>query len=143
MSCPYFYPLEPRGSLAGGPAAVLPLGDLWNGECRAEPLGPCRPTDQGLRRLCNLGYARGSCPRFPAGPELPDAVRFAIAGDQGPLILLSYVIERDHHPFAHGRLEYSRTTTEFASSTAGDNLARQARAYVSSYLRRKDEAAPL
>ena len=55
----------------------------------------------------NLGYARGVCSRFPddAGP---DAIRFTVSHDDGDTLRLYYVAERDHHPFTHGALEYSR-----------------------------------
>jgi len=140
MSCPYFYPVEPRASLGNGQNALLPLGDFWTGQCRATPDEPCQPQDTTLRPLCNLGYARGNCVRFPNSPELPDAVRFIIAGDQGNLLRLYYVIERDHHPFAHGPLEYSKTMGAFSDLPDHQNFERQANAYVESYLRRKNEA---
>ncbi|MGH9659209.1 MAG: hypothetical protein ACRD96_11740, partial [Bryobacteraceae bacterium] len=62
MACPYFYPVE---KLAGAPRGIAPLGDLYNGECRAaEPVAA--PGDL-LRDFCNMGYAAGRCPRFPPG----------------------------------------------------------------------------
>ena len=120
---------------------MLPLGDLWNGECRANPTHACPPDEAAIRPLCNLGYARGNCARFPASSEIPDAVRFTIARHEGGLVRLYYVIERDHHPFAHGPLEYSTTSSGFASLPGGEIFGRQAVAYVESYLRRKSEAA--
>ena len=50
------------------------------------------------------------------------------------------VLERDHHPFAHGPLEYSLTAARFLQAPSGEILSRQAEAYVQSYLRRKKEA---
>jgi hypothetical protein len=120
---------------------MLPLGDLWKGECRAAPERPCEPSDAELRPLCNLGYARGTCCRFPAREDGPDAVRFTISGDEGSLLHLYYVIERNHHPFAHGPLKFSISGDDFSNLPAGENFGRQARAYVESYLRRKSEAA--
>jgi hypothetical protein len=119
---------------------MLPLGDLWTGQCRAAADRPCLPEDTQLRPLCNLGYARGTCARFPAAPDGPDAIRFIVASDEGSLLHLYYVIERDHHPFAHGPLKYSIAGGDFSNLPGGENLARQARAYVDSYLRRKAEA---
>ena len=52
---------------------------------------------------------------------------------------LYYVVERDHHPFAHGRLEYSLAAAAFLTAPESATLARQAQAYVESYLRRKKE----
>jgi hypothetical protein len=140
MACPYFYPVEPQTSPGSAPRIPLPLGDLWAGECRATPLHPCRPGDDDLRPLCNFGYARGKCGHFPASPHGPDAVRFTISGDQGGLLRIYFVIERDHHPFAHGPLEYSTALGAFAAPPEGDNLERQACAYVESYFRHKVEA---
>lgn len=139
MACPYFYPVSPQAAAHGPQNAMLPLGDAFSGLCRAVP-GPGCQTDPAITRpLCNLGYARGLCGRFPEG-DGPDAVRFTISADLGPFLRLYYVVERDHHPFAHGRLEYSRDDAAFASPPPGDSLDAQARAYIASYLRRKSEA---
>ena len=135
MACPYFYPLEPRGRQTSHDA-ILPLGGQWTGVCHAQPDAPTQPDDAGLRPLCNLGYARGACPRFPAS-DGPDAIRFTITRDAGETIGIAYVIERDHHPFAHGSLEYSTATDAIAGSPEG-LLARQAIAYAHSFRRRKD-----
>jgi hypothetical protein len=132
MSCPYFDPVAPRVPGSGPESAMLPLGDAWTGICRATPDQPWQPDHATLGPLCNLGYARGTCARFPPG-DGPDAVRFAVSGDRGATVDLYYVIERDHHPFAHGPLEH----TSAGVQGAGPLLARQAQAYVQSYLRRK------
>jgi len=92
-----------------------------------------------LRALCNLGYARGACARFP-DRNAPDAVRFSIARDTGGTIYLRYAIERDHHPFTQGELECRRGTDLVFCAEPLPTLAAQARAYVTSYLARKDEA---
>jgi hypothetical protein len=144
VSCPYFEPLEPLTSLDDRRTAMLPLGAMWAGVCRANPDQPFQPADSSLLPLCNLGYAREVCRQFPSGNG-PDAVRFNVRGDDGALILLTYVLERDHHPFAHGPLEYSMRERSLRADGAGEacepGLARQARAYVESYLRRKAEAS--
>jgi hypothetical protein len=93
----------------------------------------------GCDTNCNLGYARGECARFPAG-EGPDAVRFTISGHESTAIRIYYVVERDHHPFAHGRLEYSPAAAGFVTPPETAALERQAQAYVESYLRRKEES---
>lgn len=85
-----------------------------------------------------MGYARGRCPRCK--DEAGDAVRFLIAGETGDLIRIDYAVERDHHPYAQGTLEYHRASRIIAG--AGTSiLARQVLAYVKSYLRRKPVAA--
>ena len=139
MSCPYFDPIRRR---AGGDErvnAMLPLGDIWAGVCRAVPDRPWEPDSATLLPLCNLGYARGACGRFPPDGSA-DQVRFAIRSDDGVRLRLAYAIERDHHPYAHGAIEYSLPDRSFPDSPS-ENVARQARAYIESYLRRKTEAS--
>jgi hypothetical protein len=140
MACPHFDPVRPR-EFSSGSHAMLPLGGHWAGFCRAES-GVCwEPQGNVLDRLCNLGYARGTCPRFPIG-DGPDAVRFTISRDAGDSLGLYFVLERNHLPFAHGPLAYSRAASRFVPPIADNLLSRQAQAYVDSYLRRKGEASP-
>jgi hypothetical protein len=139
MSCPYFDPVAPEGSDSGPENAMLPLGGIWDGLCRAVPGEPWQPDRATLQALCNLGYARGSCARFPSGGG-PDAVRFAVAGDDGACVRLYYVMERDHHPFAHGPLD-NPDNLDGPAGNLSPLLARQAGAYISSYRRRKREAS--
>jgi hypothetical protein len=138
MACPYFYPVTACGR--AGENALLPLGDCWEGVCHATADTPWQPEEAALRPMCNLGYARGNCSRFPEN-EGPDAVRFVIADDDGSRVKIYYVVERDHHPFAHGPLHFSRVPGEFDAAPSGEILTRQATAYVESYMRRKSEAS--
>src|SRR5262245_23863030 len=104
MSCPYFWPAERRTDSMAPRDVMLPLVDLWTGTCHAFADQPWQPDESRLRRLCNLGYARGVCDRFPS--ESPsDTVRFTISNDAGAAVHLYFVIERDHHPVAHGAIE--------------------------------------
>jgi hypothetical protein len=143
MACPYFDPVRPRTLATGAAGAMLPLGGDWVGLCRSTGGQIWEPDEASLTTLCNLGYARGSCPRFPAdeGDAGPDAVRFTIFRDDGRLVQVGYVVERDHYPFAHGGLEFSRAAAAFVTAPETEILHRQACAYVTSYLRRKGEAA--
>jgi hypothetical protein len=68
-------------------------------------------------------------------------VRFTVSSDDGVSVRIYYVVERDHHPHSHGRLEYSRQRREFADPPGSEIMRRQALAYVESYLRRKAEAS--
>ena len=141
MACPYFYPVERDRRDIGMSSSLLPLGDAWVGLCRAAP-GSAGPPDEALlHSLCHLGYARGRCDRFPPNDEGADAVRFSIRGDDGVSLAVYYVLERDHHPFAHGPLEYSLPAGRFRQTPDRETVSRQAEAYVQSYLRRKTEAA--
>jgi len=124
MACPYF---DPGERLAGSSGS---LGDLYAGQCRA---GDWRPDEQTVADRCNLGYARGFCPRFPANGG-PDAVRFSVAKDENTLIRILYSIERDHRPFSNGALEFSTAAGGFTA--APESIERLAGAYVRSYLRR-------
>lgn len=123
---------------------MLPLGDAWSGLCHAVPESPWQPGGETLYPICNIGYARSRCPRFPAG-DAPDAVRFSIAADHGSSIQLYYVVERDHLPVAHGPLEYTRQDAAFHPAEPYlerlPTVTRLARAYLASYFRRKAEAS--
>ena len=114
------------------------------GTCRAGLDRDAEPDTAVLDSLCNFGYARGRCPRFRADDPGPDAVRFAITRVAGPSLEICYVLERDHHPFAHGSLSYSLAAGCFLPAEEGtpprEIVARQAEAYVKSYLRRQPEA---
>lgn len=140
MACPYFYPVERHPGDLGPTSAILPLGDAWSGVCRAAPGLPREAEEAQLRPLCYFGYARGRCDRFPQDDTGPDAVRFTISSDDGASLGLYYVKERDHHPFAHGPLQYLLAGNRFLESPVGETFARQAEAYVQSYLRRRNEA---
>ncbi len=139
MACPYFVPLEPDPHISSA-HAMLPLGDAWSGMCHADPAGPWQPGAETLYPLCNIGYARARCPRFPAG-DGPDAVRFSISAEDGSSVRLYYVVERDHLPFAHGPLEFRLPEADFRPAPPLPAVARLAQAYVSSYFRRRDEAS--
>jgi hypothetical protein len=64
-------------------------------------------------------------------------VRFGILRREGGVAAIRYVIERDHHPFDDGIIEI-REAGELKEAGAQDSelLQRQARAFLSSYLRR-------
>ena len=117
----------------------MPLGDSWSGVCRAAPAGEWRPDPHTLQQLCNFGYAREKCWRVPA--DGPDAVRFGISHDREGLVGIYWVMEKDHLPFAHGPLDYSRADAGFRTAHPDACVTRQAQAYVSSYLRRKGESS--
>jgi hypothetical protein len=140
MACPHFYGVKPRSHIGGSHTAMLPLGDAWEGVCCAVRGKPWEPDEATLLGQCNLGYARGTCARFPGG-DGPDAARFSIVRDEGATLRLYYVLERDHQPWAHGSLEYSVIDAEFVNPDPGGTASRLARHYVESYLRRKAEAS--
>jgi hypothetical protein len=148
MACPYFQAVKPRHQTDRSRSAMLPLGDAWDGVCRANPDSPCEPDEITLLSHCNMGYARGCCKHFPAG-DGPDAARFTIAADSPETVRVYYVLERDHHPWSHGPLEFSRTGAAGAEAVqtgvphqaASEATLGLAHAYVESYLRRISEAS--
>jgi len=143
MACPYFNPVREHTAPIGYGRLPLPLGDSWMGTCLSAAEPPAEPDAALLHSLCHFGYARGRCPRFAADDPGPDAVRFAITRVALPSLDLCYVLERDHHPFAHGSLSYSLAAGCFVPSGEGaappEIVVRQAEAYVKSYLRRQPE----
>jgi hypothetical protein len=128
MACPYFEPGE-RLPLASGS-----LGDLYSGHCGAVGSTAFEPDERTLSDRCNLGYARGLCPRFPVNGGA-DAVRFSVAGHDESGVRLLYSTERDHRPLASGALQYSVPEAAFLGNFP-EALERLASAYVRSYLRR-------
>jgi hypothetical protein len=112
---------------------MLPLGDWWQGTCHAGGVAEIDLTH------CNMGYARGRCPRFPQ-KEGPDAHRFTISRHEEEVLRIYHVAERDHYPFEQGPLEYSLSSHALVAPTAQATLVRQAEAYAESYLRRKKES---
>jgi hypothetical protein len=139
MACPYFFPVAPDP--ASAPAhATLPLGDAWSGLCCADPSQPFQPGVETLYPICNIGYARSRCARFPGG-DAPDAVRFCIAAETGASLQLYYVVERDHLPLAHGPLEYSRHDATLQPEPAIAAVTHLAKAYVASYFHRQANAS--
>jgi hypothetical protein len=137
MACPLFYPLQAFEERRWSPRPQMPLGDPYEGECRAT--AGHRPDERDLRSLCNLGYARGKCARFPESCPA-DAARFSAIRDDGRTIAITWVQEREHRPAGHGVLEYSATSQEFLAPHPDAILNQQAAAYVRAFLRRK--AAP-
>jgi hypothetical protein len=91
-----------------------------------------------MREVCNLGYGRSCCERFPSA-STADAVRFHIAKDSGGLIQIQYVFERDCWPGEHGAIEWS-AERRFSPDMGNDVLRRQAEAFLESYLRRRGGA---
>lgn len=133
MACPYFFPTE-RVSLGWPFPARLPLGAGFAGTCHASA-GEITPAETELREFCNLGYARG-CSRMPAG-RCADGIRFAVAKDEGPRIVLHYVSECEHEPVEYGRLEYDCDGHRWPAPLRDSCLQRQAECFVAVYLERR------
>lgn len=129
MACPYF---EPTARVERSQWQRAPLGDPHDGVCR---ISGAPPPASALDELCNMGYARGRCPDFPLAIG-PDAIRFGVTAAGEEVIRIGYVVERDHHPFQHGALEYVRAAAAFRNPPSDPTLRRQAESFAASYLRR-------
>lgn len=138
MACPYFYPVARFESSPWSVPPRLPLGDAFAGECRA-PGCTGQPEESRIREVCNLGYGRAICEQFPRDSAASDAVRFHVAKDDGELIQIQYVYERDCWPAGHGTLECPAPRGGCLAIADGI-LRRQAEAFLESYIRRRDAA---
>jgi hypothetical protein len=128
MACPYFFPVARFETSPWSVPPRLPLGDAFSGLCRA-PGSVIQPDETQMRAVCNLGYGRHGCEQFPQTSSA-DCVRFHVANDQGELIDIQYVFEKDCWPVEHGD----------ASKLTNETLRRQAGAFAESYLKRRSEA---
>ena len=137
VACPFFMPLRRLEHVGWVRPPRLPLGDPWGGTCHARTDDIVEPPDLQQRELCNCGYARTRCERFPGG-EAADAVRFSITSDSGGVIRMVYIVEKDHAPASHGVLEFPQSGEIMGVS---DLLAQQARAFLESYLSRRARSA--
>ena len=135
MACPYFYPLARFETSTWVVPPRLPLGDPYSGECRASDAA-FQPDETRVRQTCNPGYGTNACERFPKSAAA-DAVRFHVSEDQGELIRIQYVFEKDCWPREHGVLEYSGAAREVSGESQSEILRKQAAAFLESYLRRK------
>jgi hypothetical protein len=135
MACPYFYPTARFETSTWAVPPRLPLGDPYSGECRASE-AVFQPEEKLARETCNPGYGASACERFPKSAEA-DAVRFHVAADQGELIRIQYVFEKECWPLEHGVLEYSGAAHDVSGESKSEILRKQAAAFLESYLRRK------
>jgi hypothetical protein len=114
----------------------FPLGDPFGGACHARSGDVIEPPEARQRELCNCGYARGRCDRFP-GDSAADAVRFSVTDDTATRVSVVYVVEKDHAPAEFGTLEYAIEESRLEGPHISDVLVQQARAFLESYLSRR------
>lgn len=114
MACPYFYPLAPLPD--GIRVARSPLGRLYRGECHASASSVC-PTGE-VAELCNFGYARGRCERFP--DQAPaDCVRLSIQ----PSGRVIYVLEHRYTPIEHGDVSQGSAQVQRQAAALRESLS--------------------
>ena len=136
MACPFFVPSR-RLEISGWVRPPrFPLGDPFGGSCHAVPADIIEPPEARQRELCNCGYPRGRCDRFP-GDSLADAVRFSVTDDTPGTVSMVYVIETNHAPIEYGTLLYEIDGARLDGTGLSDTLMQQARAFLESYLLRR------
>ena len=140
MACPFFVPSRRLENAGWVRPPRLPLGDPFGGACHAQPADIVEPPEAQQRELCNCGYARGRCDRFP-GSGASDAVRFSVTDDSPARLLVVYVVEKDHAPTEFGTLEYLIADARLGGPHISDVLVQQARAFLESYLSRRASSA--
>jgi hypothetical protein len=115
----------------------LPLGDPCRGHCTTGLDTAAQPCLDEIRKLCNLGYARGRCPRFPAAYDGADAIRFSITRHEGDAVGLVCIFEKDYSPGRYSAMIYDTRAARFTTPMESPCLEAQARKFVDSYLNRK------
>jgi hypothetical protein len=136
VACPFFVPSRRLEITGWVRPPRFPLGDPFGGACHARPAEVVEPPEARQRELCNCGYARGRCDRFP-GNGAADAVRFSVTEDSPARLLVVYVVEKNHAPAEHGTLEYAIADSRLEATHVSDILGQQARAFLESYLSRR------
>jgi hypothetical protein len=127
VACPFFYPLS-QSEAAGNwlHAPRVPLGDLQQGECRAQASALLTSTEH-----CNNGYARGLCRYFPPEAEA-DAFRFHVIADHGDHLEIQYIVEKACWPVEHDVLKIAPD-----EAGAKEIVRQQAISFAASYRRRQ------
>jgi len=128
VACPFFFPLEKLETENWLHAPRVPLGDLYQGECRAQ--APLPPATLASTDYCNNGYGRGHCEYFPAKADA-DAFRFHLIADHGDRLEIQYILEKKCWPIEHGVLNIASDEPR-----AEDTLRQQAVSFAASYRRR-------
>lgn len=137
MACPFFSPSTRLENAGWAVPPRLPLGDAYAGECRAGA-DAFQPDEVHARQVCNTGYGRGACHRFPQAAS-SDAVRFHVAEDSAALIRIQYVFERECWPTNDGWLDCP-ANSGVIHGTDDAILRSQAAAFLQSYLRLRSAA---
>ncbi len=99
MACPLFEPTEKLPWTRWEGRYRPPLGAPHRGLCHADD-APAAPPEAELIDCCNMGYARGRCPRFAA--TVADAARFEISELSADSVTVRWLAERDCLPVDAG-----------------------------------------
>jgi len=133
LSCPFFIPRERADDIAFPHPGRLPLGRSWRGSCSAPGHEQAVLGAKDLES-CNLGYAK-SCSRLP-NERSSDAMRFAVKRDSERRVSLEFVLEREHRPVAHGRLQFDQRSGSWISLHPDRRIQKKAECFLDAYLER-------
>jgi hypothetical protein len=120
-------------------APRFPLGHPYSGVCHARPEEPFVPPESSLHDLCNCGYARSRCDRFPKDSTV-DAVRFSVTSIEPDSVCLVCILEGAHAPVEYGTLKYATRQSRFVDPPPTAILSAQAQVFLESHLNRATTA---
>jgi len=146
VACPYFMPVEKMENGRWPHPSRLPLGCGWKGHCTAPGHEGKTPSQDILESFCNLGYAT-SCNWAPS-QRLWDSVRFLVSGptlenvreNAEPatrVLYLTYVLERDHRPVEHGRLEFNVREAVWSAPHSDPRIQKMAECFLESFMKKR------
>ncbi len=124
VPCPYFLPKEALKETGWAVPPRTPLGVLCAGECHAGPV-----PQPASHVLCNFGYARGVCERFPSKAPA-DAIRFVITARDADVIHVRYLFERACSPQSHGTLVYYASEGRLVGAEGSPILGGQVESFL-------------
>jgi hypothetical protein len=136
MACPYFFPIVRHDAELWQHRRRLPLGDGFLGRCTAP--GACdHLSDHQIGHHCNLGYAT-DCPHLPLDRSA-DAAHFCVASDKDGIVVLSWVLVKNHAAASFGTLTFDRSLRRWLAPHPETNLQQMADCYLQAYFSRRGD----
>ena len=99
------------------------------------------PVQDVLESSCNMGYASG-CSWAPS-QRLYDSVRFSVSGPaqdsvgRASVVLLIYILERDHRPVERGQLEFDVKESVWRAPHPDPRIQKMAECFLESFMKRR------
>lgn len=131
MACPLFEPTQRLPWARWEGRYRPPLGAPYRGLCHADD-APAPPPEAALIDCCNMGYARGRCPRFVEAEA--DAARFEIREQSADSATVRWLAERDCLPVDAGVATLEREAGKWRCAAVKPlPLRRQIEAFVEAF----------